>query len=115
MVFNDGASMGSASGVAAVEALTDVLREKEKTRRLLIGAACFFLCVAALIVMFSPAGKETMSYILGASLLIVALGAIGVAKFKISAPGIAVSGEGGAAAASTIASQQAPFQGETPR
>ncbi len=99
MDFNDGSSAGRASGAAAVEAPARILHEKEKTRRLLIGAACFFLCVAALIVIFAQDGKQTMSYIVGVAFLITALGAVGVAQFKVSVPGISVAAAGGGAVA----------------
>jgi hypothetical protein len=59
-----------------------IVREREKTKRLLIGAACLFFVVAALVVVFAPTGKENLAYILGAALVIMALGAIGAAHFR---------------------------------
>jgi len=90
MEADDGQFKGRATGEAAVDALGVVLREREKTKRLLIGAACFFLIVAALIAIFAPPDKQTMGYILGAALLVIALGAIGAAQFKIKVPGIEI-------------------------
>lgn len=76
----------NAVGSKAVDEAGKLAREREKTKRLLIGAACLFLIVAALIVIFAPAGKENIAYFIGAALLIMALGAIGVTRFDINIP-----------------------------
>ena len=78
---------GAASGNRAVEELGAIAREREKTKRVLIGAACIFVIVAALIMMFAPADKEKLGYIIGAALVVMALGAIGAAQFRFKAPG----------------------------
>ena len=90
MQIDHGDFKGWASGRAAIEGLTQVLREQEKTRRLLIGAACLLFCVSALVMIFAPPGKQELAYALGAVLLVIALGAIGVAKFKLKAPGVEI-------------------------
>ena len=61
-------------------------REREKTKRLLIGAACFLFVVATFIIVFAPAGKEKYAYILGAVMIIISLGAIGAVKFHLKLP-----------------------------
>jgi hypothetical protein len=91
MQIDDGSFRGGATGREAVAELGILLREKEKTRRLLIAAACLLFIVASLVIVFAPAGKETASVILGVVLIIFALGSIGVAAFNIKAGGVEVS------------------------
>lgn len=112
MQLQEGDFTGSASGDAAVSALRQVMLEKEKTRRLLIGAACFFLCIAALITVFAPREKQTMAYVLGAALLVMAVGAIGVAQFKIKVPGVELSGNRSLISPEAVTNMHAPW-GET--
>ena len=90
MDVRDGDFDSGARGKEAVAELGSLLREREKTKRLLIGAACILFIVASLVVVFAPAGKETLSLVLGAALLVIALGAIGAATFRIKIPGIEV-------------------------
>jgi hypothetical protein len=90
MVINDGGFRGGASGTTAVTELGTIAREREKTKRMLIGAACLFFAIAALIVVFAPSGREKLAYILGAALLVMALGAIGAAQFRLKVPGVEV-------------------------
>ena len=85
---------GSATG-DAVETLAQVLAEREKTKRLLIGAACLLFIIAALVAVFAPSGKEGLSYALSAVLVVIALGAIGAAQFKVRLPGINVEANNG--------------------
>lgn len=87
MHIEDGQFLGQATG-GAVDDLRQVLLEREKTRRLLIGAACLLFVVAALVVIFAPNGKQSMANVLGGALLVIALGAIGVAQFRLKAAGI---------------------------
>jgi hypothetical protein len=93
MEINDGRFMGRATG-EAVDLLAKVLFERERTKRLLIGAACLFFVVAAVVVIFAPPAKQGLAYVLGAALVIMALGAIGVAQFKLKTPGVEVETEG---------------------
>jgi drug/metabolite transporter (DMT)-like permease len=81
---------GLARGREAVSALTSLLLQREKTKRLLIGAACVFFIVAALVVVFAPPEKQGLAYALGAALVVVALGAIGASQFKFKLPGVVV-------------------------
>lgn len=66
------------------------MREREKTKRLLIVIVFFLMVLAVLIIFFAPPEKETMAYIFGASLLVLALGAIGASKFIFKLLGISV-------------------------
>ena len=90
MDVRDGDFQGGASGNVAVETLGQVLAEREKTKRLLIGAACLFFVIAALVIVFAPAEKQNLAYLLGAALMIMALGAIGASRFKFKIPGVIV-------------------------
>ena len=49
-----------------------------------------FFVIAAIVIVFAPAGKEKLSYILGAALIVMALGAIGASQFRFKLPGIEV-------------------------
>jgi len=77
------------------------LAERERTKRLLVGAACLFLIIAALLVVFAPEQREILAKICGAVLVVIALGAIGVSKFKLKLPGIEIDTRNGSAAAET--------------
>lgn len=90
MEVRDGDFEGGASGNKAVETLGLVLSEREKTKRLLISAACLFFIIAALVIVFAPTEKQNLAYLLGAALMIMALGAIGASRFKFKLPGITV-------------------------
>jgi hypothetical protein len=83
-----------ASGNNAVNNLTGLaserIREKEKTKRLLIIVDFLLVALALLILIFTPPEKETLGYIIGAALLILALGAIGARNFVFEMFGISV-------------------------
>lgn len=80
---------GQATG-DAVETLAIVVAEREKTKRLLIGAACLLFTIASLVVVFAPPAKQGLAYALGAVLVVIALGAIGAAQFKFKMPGVSI-------------------------
>ena len=90
MDIRDGDFQGGASGNVAVETLGQVLAEREKTKRLLISAACLLFIVAALVIVFAPAEKQSLANVLGAALMILSLGAIGASRFIIKIPGITI-------------------------
>ena len=90
MNIQDGDFEGGASGREAVETLGQVVSEREKTKRLLIGASCLFFIIAALVVVFAPTDKQNLAYALGAALVVMALGAIGASRFKLKLPGVSV-------------------------
>ncbi len=98
MDIKDGEFQGGASG-AGVTILGQVMIEREKTKRLLIGASCVFLIIAALVLVFAPAEKQQLSYMLGAALLLMALGAIGATRFQIKVPGATVETQSAATSA----------------
>jgi len=89
MEVSDGGFNGKATG-SAVDLFAKVLLQREQTKRLLIGAACLFFIVASLVVVFAPAAKQGLAYVLGAALVVMALGAIGAAQFKLKLPGVSV-------------------------
>ncbi len=64
--------------------------EMERTRRLLIIVAAICLIAGATLVVFAPAGKEGVSYVLAALLGILPLGAIGAQEFRIRTVGVRI-------------------------
>jgi hypothetical protein len=89
----------SASGREAVMALAELarerlrerLREREKTRRLLLLISAMAFLVGSVIITFAPADKQYVAYILGAVLIIFALGSIGASQFVLKMLGVEVS------------------------
>src|SRR5438445_12368240 len=83
---------GYAEGGGAIDGLArfarDRMFEREKTKRPLIGAVCVLTIFAALSMLFAPQGREQVGYIIGAVLLVIALGAIGASKFILKLPGV---------------------------
>ena len=79
---------GPGSRQQALNLASVYLSERERTKRLLVGAACLFFLVAALLVVFAPEEKETLANVCGVALVVMALGAIGVSKFRLKMPGI---------------------------
>ena len=55
----------------------EALKEGEKTKRLSLVLAAVLIVVALLAVLFAPAGREVVSYWIGATLLVFAAGAVG--------------------------------------
>jgi hypothetical protein len=94
MNIRDSNFSANAVGHRAVEALHSLSVEREKTKRLLIGAACLFFLIAAVVAVFAPPGKETLAYGLGAALVVMALGAIGMARFSARLPGVQIEASG---------------------
>jgi hypothetical protein len=66
------------------------LRQKEKTKRILIIGEFLLVAFAVSIMLFAPNEKEKVAYIIGAILLVLALGAIGANKFVFKFFGITV-------------------------
>ena len=79
---------GPGSRQQALALASECYREREKTRRFLLAAGCAFFVVAALILVFAPPDKAILAYVSGAVLVILALGSIGVAQFRLKLPGI---------------------------
>lgn len=94
MQISDGDFEGTASGQGAVNnlALLSIQRmqEQEKTKRILIISEVILVMFSIVIMLYGPAGKENISYIFGAILLVLALGAIGAQKFVFKLFGITV-------------------------
>jgi hypothetical protein len=86
MQVEDNNFRGSASGEMAVTSLLELSKEKEKTKRYLLLAACFMFLVGCSFIVFAPEGKEIVSYVVSGALTIVSLGAIGVSSFKLKTP-----------------------------
>jgi hypothetical protein len=82
---------GSAVGQEAVDKLAQITIERERTRRLLIFAAVGCILAGTFAILVAPPEKEVASYIVGAVMCLLALGAIGASSFKLKAPGIEIS------------------------
>lgn len=89
---------GKASGDNAVNNLAilsvERMREKEKTKRLLIIIVFLLVALAIVIMLFSPPEKESVAYVIGAVLIVLALGAIGAPKFALKLFGISIETSG---------------------
>jgi hypothetical protein len=73
-----------------LEALVAIQRELERTRRLLIVVAGFCILAGAALIVFAPQGKEGVSYVVGAALVVLSLGAIGVQEFRLKTVGLQI-------------------------
>ena len=98
MEVNEKDYTAKASGVNAVNNLTRLsierMREKEKSKRLLMIIVFLLMVLAIVVLVFSPPDKESISYIVGAVLLVLALGIIGASKFVFNLFGIKVDTTG---------------------
>jgi hypothetical protein len=65
-----------------LEAQVVISADMERTKRLLIVVAAVCLIAGAALVVFAPAGKEGVSYVIATLLGILPLGAIGVQEFQ---------------------------------
>lgn len=83
-----------ANGMGGVSNLREIaverLRQKEKTKRILIIGEFCLVAFAVSIMVFAPNEKEKVAYIVGAILLVLALGAIGASRFVFKFFGISV-------------------------
>ena len=61
--------------------------EMESTKRLLIVVAALAVIAGGALVVFAPAGKEGVSYITAAALVVLSLGALGIQEFRIRTVG----------------------------
>src|SRR5215472_4608090 len=93
MRIQDHGFAGSASGAEAVSQFPQYLAERERTKRLLIGAACLCFIAASIVTVFAPSEKQGVAYVMGAALLVFALGAIGATQFKVKVPGVSIETE----------------------
>jgi hypothetical protein len=66
------------------------IREREKTKRTLIGAVVTLVAIGAAAVLLAPAGREHVGYVIGGVSIVLALGAIGVSTFIMKLPGVRV-------------------------
>jgi uncharacterized membrane protein len=94
-IYRDGDFEASATGLEAVQALSEVVRERlregEKTRRLLLLVAVSAFLVGAMIITFAPADKQNIAYTLGAVMIIFVLGSIGASQLVLKMLGVEVS------------------------
>jgi uncharacterized protein YceK len=91
MHINDSNFSGSAYGDSAIENLTSLAKEKEKTRRLLLILATIILIFGCSSILFAPQNKEMESMIIGAVMIVLSLGAVGASSFKVKMPSFEIS------------------------
>lgn len=72
-----------------------LLQEEHRTKRLWLALAAGSTLIALLIIVFAPEGRETLSYWIGATLLIFAAGAAGYKRVWGKAPGVGVGADQG--------------------
>ncbi len=76
----------------ATEGLADLalqrMMAREKTKRLLIGSVTLLILASMVATLFAPAGRETTGYVIGATLLVLALGAVGSSNFILKVGGV---------------------------
>lgn len=84
---------GSANGYESEERLSDMYKEHQKTKRLFVGISLILVLVAVVSVIYAPDGREDVGYVIGAVLIIFALGAIGATKFNFKIPGVEMSAD----------------------
>ena len=75
-----------ASGKTAIDELGELVRIREQTKRMLVGAAVLLIIIAALVIVYAPPGQETFSEVFGTVLIIVALGALITVAFQFRSP-----------------------------
>jgi hypothetical protein len=93
-VDSQGRIDAKAEGVEAIEAQVQVINAHIRSQTLLkfglYGLAAFFVIVASVLVVFAPAGRETVTTIIAIALFAVAVGSAGFGTFAVKAPGVSV-------------------------
>jgi hypothetical protein len=89
-IESNGSIIASASGLEAIHAGTAVLnahiRSQARLKFGLYALASLFVIASSTLVVFSPAGRETISYIISFALFAVAVGCAGFSTFAIKTP-----------------------------
>lgn len=99
------------SRVVNFDVIQERIREKEKTKRLLIIVVFLLFVFSAFVFLFAPEGKEMRANIIGVALLVLAMGAIGAHKFMLKLPGVEVKAEGKKEAAINEGTDDSSFLG----
>jgi len=71
----------------------EYIKEVEKTKRVYLIISALLLALALLIVFFSPEEKQTVSYWIGASLLVLAAGAAGYKRIWVKSKLLEIKGD----------------------
>jgi uncharacterized membrane protein YedE/YeeE len=69
------------------------IRQQALNRRIGLVLAFALILAAAAVVMFASPGRETLSYWIGAALVIFAAGAVGFGQVRVKAPGISLDAD----------------------
>ena len=89
--------VAGAVGKLAAEHLKSVLlhhiTESHRTHRILIVCCSMLFAIAAVLPVFAPEGRQTPSAFISVSLVILALGSIGVSAFRLRAFGAKIEAQ----------------------
>jgi hypothetical protein len=66
------------------------IKEQAKTKRMALILTAILILASGAIVLFAPEGRETLSYWIGAALLVFAAGAAGYGRLWAKVPGVSV-------------------------
>jgi hypothetical protein len=81
------------TGIQANASLAQAFIQAQTRMRIcLYVLAAFLSCVAGLVVVFSPSGRETVSAIIAAALFVLAVGSAGFSTFAIKTPILSAQG-----------------------
>ena len=90
MNFSNGERDVQTDTLAEAEIAKQIIPETEKTKRLWLALAFVAMLAALLILVYTPPGREMLSYWIGGALLIFAAGAAGYKRVWGKAPGFSV-------------------------
>jgi hypothetical protein len=92
---SDDGVQGLASGDVAERALAEIavqsIVQREKSKRFLMGAVCALVIAGIVAVLYAPPGKDVLGYWFGATVIVLALGAIGASRFLLKIPGVSIN------------------------
>lgn len=86
--------LGAARGKQAIETISKLALEKEKTKRMILIVAAVLLIFGGSALLFSPNEKKTEGIIVGTVMIILALGSIGASTFRVKLPNIEIESKG---------------------
>jgi protein-S-isoprenylcysteine O-methyltransferase Ste14 len=82
---------GTASGKKAIEKFADLAKEREKTRRITLIVAAAFLIFGCSALLYCPNDKKMEGIIVGAVMIVLSLGAVGVSAFRVKLPYVEIN------------------------
>jgi hypothetical protein len=79
-------STNSRTSLAHAEVVSQYIKSQTWIKFGLYGLAAFFVCIASLLVVFAPEGRETAAGIVACALFVLAVGAAGFSSFAFKTP-----------------------------